>query len=218
MPADSGLPADAVVSTFHFSTESDPPDPASLVEIAAALGDCYNAFTAYLSPFYNQGAMKVTYYNLADPEPRVPLEELPLPITSVPGAGAYAMPPEVSVCCSFEGNQVSGEPQARKRGRVYLGPWGVFGATQLSAPPGAILSAIDTGFTSLLSDSDASLDWTWCVHSPSLLKGTTVPPLPPQPLASTFFPVVRGWIDNAWDTQRRRGIVATARNVFPGVG
>lgn len=217
MPADSGLPADGIVNTFHFETISDPVASLTLAEIADALGDCYNSFSARLSPYYNQAATDVTYYNLADPEPRVPLETVSLGITSVPAGAAVGLPPEVALVVSFEGNQISGEPQARKRGRVYLGPWALDGAVSHIVPTDNILTAVDTGFESLLAASDAATDWKWCVFSNSLFKGTTKPPQSPLPLASCFFDVVRGWTDNAWDTQRRRGIQPTVRRLFPGL-
>lgn len=220
VPADSGLPADAITQTYHFTTESTPPPALALAEIANEIGDCYDAFGSFLSKLYSWSTAYATFYNLADPKPRVPLGEYPLAMTTLPSeAGTnYSLPAEVALTVSFEGNQISGEPQSRRRGRVYIGPWQIGGSLDHASPPSAFTTALDNGFTALLAASDASAEWTWCVHSPSLLAGTTKPPLAPQPLASTFFPVVRGWVDNAWDTQRRRGIQATTRTLFPGVG
>jgi hypothetical protein len=42
-------------------------------------------------------------------------------------------------------------------------------------------------------------DWTWCLYSRKL-------DLMPE--------IVGGWVDNAWDIQRRRGYAATSRTTF----
>jgi hypothetical protein len=94
---------------------------------------------------------------------------------------------------------VSGQPQARKRGRIYLGP---FDTTQLNAD-GRILPACQTTIRNaaqaLLTASDVALDWSWAVYSPTNASGVIVD---------------NGWVDNEWDTQRRRGRAATTRSTF----
>ncbi len=215
--ADSGLPDDAIVNTFHFKTESDPVLAGTLAAIANTLGDAYDIPGPFLSSKYTWGTAKATFYNLADPEPRVPLTELSLAMTTDPAPGA-ALPPEVGLCLSYEANQISGQPQARRRGRAYIGPFQVGGLIDHSVPPAAFVTAVKNMGAKILTDSDANADWTWCVYSRSTNEGTTVPPSVPQPLSSSFFPVVRGFVDNAWDIQRRRGLAPTSRDTFPGAG
>lgn len=62
--------------------------------------------------------------------------------------------------------------------------------------------------TTLLAAGDASSGaWTWCIYSPTTETQTAS-------LASSFIPIVGGWVDNAWDTQRRRGLEPTTRTTW----
>jgi len=53
--------------------------------------------------------------------------------------------------------------------------------------------------TYLKGASDAAADWTWVVYST---------------VDNAMYPVDNGWVDNSWDTQRRRGVKPTARYTF----
>lgn len=98
---------------------------------------------------------------------------------------------------SFQADKVSGLPQARRRGRVYFGPLG--GAAEASGRPGTtLLSAVVAFGAALLSESNLA-DWTWVVYSTVNNGGA---------------PVTNGWVDNSFDTQRRRGLEWTARTTF----
>lgn len=92
-------------------------------------------------------------------------------------------------------------PRARRRGRIYFGPWlrawavnqdpdGTvrFGAAGLLAAVGARLKA-----------SGQSMSLPWCVYSDA---------------DRTFHQIVGGFADNAFDIQRRRGEQAGARTLF----
>jgi hypothetical protein len=45
----------------------------------------------------------------------------------------------------------------------------------------------------------ASASWDWVVYSPT---------------DDAYHEVANGWVDNAWDTQRRRGYKPTSRTTF----
>ena len=60
----------------------------------------------------------MNWYDLSDPLPRQ-FYTLPLDVTVV--TDTTNIPPEVAIVLSFQALAVSGEPQARKRGRIYLG-------------------------------------------------------------------------------------------------
>jgi hypothetical protein len=148
----------------------------------------------------------MTLYDLADPEPRVPKGEGPFNI--VP-SGTESLPTEVAACLSFQGLAASGVNQARRRGRVFLGPLNrectvmVGGRTLLE--PGrqtVIADAADA-----LLNSQALAGVPWAVFSPtaratgaSLFDATTI--------------VNNGWVDNAFDTIRSRGTDPSTRVVF----
>lgn len=217
IPADSGLPEDQLVNVWHFKTESDPALAGSLAAIANTLGDAYDIPAPFFSSKYAWNTAKATFYNLADPEPRVPMAQLSLAMAVDPAPGA-ALPAELAICLSYEAVQISGQPQSRRRGRIYTGPFQVSGAVDHASPLDAVLTAVKNMGAKVLTDSDANVDWTWCVYSRTTNLGNGNPPSAPQPLASSFFPVVRGWVDNAWDVQRRRGLAPTSRKTFPGAG
>jgi hypothetical protein len=52
----------------------------------------------------------------------------------------------------------------------------------------------------MLTASNAQGQWKWAVYSTVNMTGVNV---------------AAGWVENAFDTQRRRGRIATIRSVFP---
>ena len=117
-------------------------------------------------------------------------------------AAAYTgtpLPSEVAVCLSFQGARSAGLAQARRRGRVYIGPLGTSANTS-GRPTAGFISNISAAALTLkaaaasVSDADG-----WCVWSHANQDAV---------------PVEDGWIDNSFDTQRRRGLVYTSRTTF----
>lgn len=210
--ASSGLPADDVVNVWHFRTTAlgtsvaDPGNIADMVEdyyTAIPVGDTEAIASAYSAAL--SGSYRIDLYNLSDASPRVPFFSR----TGTHTVGTNLFPAEVALCCSFQGPQVSGVPQARNRGRVYLGPWiqstGVNDVTT-GRPATGLVTRIRRAARDLIDASDASLNNKWVVYSPT--KDAT------QTLQDSTVDVTDGWVDNAWDTQRRRGPQATTRSVF----
>lgn len=205
LPYQTGLPEDVITNTLHFDVPA-PLDPDVQVPI----------LTSHLSEFYlsvygsvgggghaqyvNWSQAHVNWYNLSDPVPRVPtIEPLPFPGISV---SPTTTPVEVCVVIAFQGERVAGLPQARRRGRLYLGGFvNVCQSTPATAPPrvlATLVTAIANAGTELLSD--CSGDGTpWVVWSPT--NGDAVP-------------ISDGWVDNEPDTQRRRGIGASQRTLW----
>lgn len=198
VPADNQLPADSVVNNWGINFAGDA--TASYASVTSALAAFYTPLLNYLSSFYVWAQADVRFYNLEDPPPRVPTEPFELGLTEA-GSGTN-LPQEVALCMSFRGAQVSGANMARRRGRLYLGPWAVSannGST--GRPTSALLTAIQGAGDAFLAASDASAAWSWCVIS-SL----------GEPI--TAHNVVAGWVDDAWDTQRRRGNAPNSRLTF----
>jgi len=207
IPHDSGFPEEALVNTLYFTCDGPPPDAGDLADITAMLTAAYNIVTPQYTAHWDFTQITVTYYNMEDPKPRVPITTVPITISAgnIPST-TNALPGEVSLTLSFKANYISGTNNARRRGRLYFGPFQA-GAVDMTRPSSALQDLIRDFGTSLLAASTANATVDWCVHSPTsaLLVGG---------IPSSFFPVVSGWCDNAWDTQRRRGAQPTSRLTF----
>lgn len=99
---------------------------------------------------------------------------------------------------SFQGARTSGSVQARRRGRIYIGPLKTTTSTN-GRPNSTAITTLATASSALGIDLNAVADTTWCVWSPT--SGTAVP-------------ITDGWVDNAFDTQRRRGWDPTSRTTY----
>lgn len=165
--------------------------------ITTALKDFYDDFGSYISPSITQNGHMVKYYELPGSVPNYPFEEDSWNLAVAPSG--TALPSELAVCLSFQGDRQAGFPQARRRGRVYLGPFDT-GSTTGDRPSSALLTALGTAAATFAANIDALTGQNlWAVWSPS--DQVTVP-------------ITDGWIDNAWDIQRRRGVVYTSRTTF----
>jgi hypothetical protein len=94
-------------------------------------------------------------------------------------------------------------PAARKRGRIYLGPLNDLGMGAGANGPGlnALFRGVATGAAKTLADDIAAAleGLSWSVWSR---------------VSHTLAPVLGGWMDDAFDTQRRRGIGASTRTLW----
>lgn len=194
---DSGLPEDVSVNTWSFTTElaSDVPTAQA---IAPVIQGFYQPLQAYLSPAI-ANVVTLRFYERDDPEPRIPYYNTSFSINT--GAGEE-LPSEIALCLSFHGEPVSGLPAARRRGRIYIGPLGGSAAPSSgpSRPVQAFIDLIRTRALAVKAASAASGGiFQWTVWSTS---------------DAAPVPITGGWIDNAFDVQRRRGLAATARNTW----
>lgn len=191
----SGITADYATNTWHFASDlgfSDFDEPAT--DLAAF----YSSLRAGLSPnIASSSNLIVKAYNLIDVEPRVPVYEGVFSLTGTPAT--YPMPAEVSLVLSFQATRVSGEPQARRRGRIFLGPLGYETAYDMKRPTTGFTDTLRDAGQALLNASIAAGDYAWSVWST---------------VDGEMHAVDNGWVDNAWDTQRRRGLEPTARDTF----
>lgn len=195
LPMISGLPGDVAVNVWHSISDDD----AEAIGFANQLVTFYqavdNIFSTQLSEAAN--ACSVTTYDLSDPTPRVPVDETTFTISP---AVDSAIPNECAICLSFQGIQISGLPQARRRGRVFLGPLGSVLSTAIDGRVNAAtVTLIVNAAQALLDASGDPGIGVWAVYSPT--NDNTVP-------------VQNGWVDNEFDTIRERGRVATTRSTF----
>lgn len=183
-----------VTNTFHFDGPTF--DVIQGDRIANALLDAYEQWTVIISDLMGP-QIDFKLYNMDDPAPRAPVREFEASRAITSGS---SMPPEVAVCCSFQGTKVSGQPQSRRRGRVYLGPLRSSFLGTTGRPASTLAPAVVSGALPLLAlNVGAGIsDMKWVV-------------------ASTFggrAAVDNGWVDNEFDTQRRRGRKFTVRTVW----
>lgn len=213
IPHDSAIPKDGVVNTFHFRGPEAPTE-LQRTSLLNRITGFYNgvhspglySVGSNLSSRLNGDAATIKAYDLNDAKPRTPVIEETVSIT-VGSAADGSLPNEVALVGSYQAAKVSGLNQARRRGRLYIGPLSVVAASAVAGqdprPAVRLVDALVGAMDDLATDND-ELEWEWVVYSPTnAAQGGT-----------SFAPVSSGWVDNAWDTQRRRGLAATARTTW----
>lgn len=196
MPANLNT-EDVVINSWAFDLESATEPNANLV--TNHLSAFYTACGASLSNKMSWSGGEVRWYRQADPPPRVPFATTNL--LGPGGAVGGSLPRELAICVSFQGLPVSGVPQRRRRGRIYLGPLNIFALDQTTTGVAeAHRTAIAQAANTLLEGSQFDASWTWGVISSFSPQSIVV--------------VNDGWVDDAFDVQRRRGLDAIARTTF----
>ena len=195
LPMASGLPADAAVNTWAFESNSTGPVPGEVEDIILALTEFYENFDTILSNDIDDNQV-LKIYDLEAPEPRVPLVEAEL---NVAMAGGTSLPHEVAVCLSFRGALVSGQPAARRKGRVFLGPLGTAALGVNGRPDSAVATALTNAVSAMYDEVLSASDVNHCVWSRA---------------ADNLYDVVLYTMDDEFDTQRRRGQSATVRELI----
>jgi len=216
LAAASGVRAEDVVNTFAFAVaESSGTILAPLSTIAGHLTTLYNSIQARYQSTINRGSSTLKMYDLRQSRPQVPVYDQLLGMTGVPGSGE-ALPGEVAFVVSFQGAREAGKAQSRRRGRVYIGPIISSGTTDHTRPATADRTLWVGAFDTLLEASKASATWKWCVFSPTSAGGFYLPggSGPPFFGGDAMVTITDGWGDNAWDTQRSRGLQPTGRTTF----
>lgn len=199
LKAKSGIPEDHVTNSFWFLRNIE--DATKDDEVAQNLKDFYDLalpvaaqrLSAWLSPALALTGHEIKTYNMADPTPRAPTHSTTFSLTAT---AATAYPKECSVVLSARAEKVSGTVDARRRGRIYFGPVGATTGT-LDATTGALRpitalrNALLEAAARLAADCNSD-GWLWGVHSQT--AG-----------GQAFVPYREWWVDDAFDTQRRRG-------------
>lgn len=223
----SGLSEDRVSNTFHFSTAAAVDDDATLDAIQDAIEDFWvlshnnaGGEMGSLSGFIGPEIARTAHLKIYDAEgapPHFPVRDVDFAISAA--MSANPLPGECAVVGSFQGAKVSGEDQARKRGRVFIGPLCTDASQTVSSvarPSSAIINSLGAALEHLRVDSEFTAAWSWVVYS----KGARQRVLQPDgvsyratgPLLDpTWSPITNWWVDNAFDTQRRRGKAATVK-------
>lgn len=208
-PSFNGVPEDDCVNTWAFGGTLANGEAGAL-EVASRLFDFYAvtpsggtiAVNDYLSGSLDLEVASFKIYNFADAEPRAPIYD---EVQGFAGSNTGSpIPREIACCLSFRAAMESGTPPARRKGRVFIGPLSSFVFNgDPTGPPGDIgpgtefIDDLRAAAITLLAANDASVFWAvW-----SRADGV-------------FREVVAGSIDNAFDTQRRRGVRPTVKYNF----
>lgn len=205
-PYFTGLPEDVVTNVWSFQYVTLAPSAADWLALRARLITFYGAVyggTGFTSaPWLRPVNTNFKGYDLNDPIPRAPRYNTTTTVATTITTPCTAVP-ETAICLSFQGVLVSGQPQSRRRGRIYLGGLGV----PVAGGSASTFPLIPTGQTTVVLNAATAFKagctadgWTWSVYSRTNDAMVTVD---------------NGWIDNAADTQRRRGQQQTLRSVFP---
>lgn len=196
--ADSGLPEDVFTNSLAFIR----PAGDTLVDFAADVAALWRseflsavgAGTSVASYMGKQlsGDILYKFYDLSLPAPRFPLI---IPGDMPPFSTAQQEPSEVALCVSL----VAGQNLPRQRGRIYVGPWAQ--SAGVNGRPGTgVITALAQGME----------DFRTAVEGSLLGRSLTVL----SQADGEMNIVTGGWVDNSWDTQRRRGEASTARTQF----
>lgn len=222
MPFLSGKPEDVAVNVLHFSSASWDEGAANVIRdhivelynVTPPNGPSNNALMPVAGLLSNAlsrtaNACSIKVYNLADEMPRVPITRLWTLGPSLFGTDKE-LPAEVALCCSIYA-QVN---RPRTRGRIYFGPFAMTASdddatTQRSRPSLTTRETVGGAVKRLMSKAG---------NTQSLAIYTrgryTVNKVPQAPVPGLAQPATHGWVDDAWDTQRRRGQKATLRYAF----
>lgn len=201
----SQLAEDKIVNTFHFRVPvaSD----AALDIIETRINNFYELVPPGATVDVRNdmgGALlhttghTIKHYNMDLLPPRPPLRVDPLDY--VPNA-ASSLPAEVALCLSFRAALVAGLNPKRRRGRIYVGPYAI-GSAATTGPDSRPASGVTDRLAragKALMDASSSTTAEWMVYSE---------------VSNSLALVEHVWVDNAWDTQRRRGAAPSARSSF----
>lgn len=221
-PYTTGLPRDVSENVFHFMAEDG--DPETMFDFwSGRLEEMYNvdhtgsdghALSEYLARAIDHPHCKMLGAGVNVTTGHI----LPVGFThnwtlNNPSGTAQDLPFEVAVCSSVKANRTDHPgPVGRRRGRFYLGPLTAFALQGTSGDSRVYPNPSDDLINQLkqaslyLADGGVSEDGLsigaageWCIYSRAD-HGT--------------YPIKTGFVDNEFDTQRRRGTDPTARSTW----
>lgn len=167
-----------------------------------------NTWTGYIKAFYDDvasvGALKglaqnghlVKIYDVAGTAPNYPLFEINFNLASAPAA--TDLPQEIALCVSYYASAATSVARGRRRGRIYVSGW-VEGSNAEGRPNSTAVNGLLDAFTDYVTSTN-TLD--------SLSAGVW------SRTNATVYPIDTVWVDNEWDTQRRRGGKPTSRETW----
>jgi len=206
---DGALPEDRIINVMHFEGDDQAPTPdrERWDELAPGLASRLVTFYQSRGPIMAAtlaGTGTIKLYDFSDPKPRIPRFEQSF--TFVPATTAF--PGEVALVISFEGASEPGVNMRRRRGRIYLGPLATGAAsgtyTADVRPLASRMNETVSSFVTMATGSNGAA--RLAIFSPTTLSGG-------GSVDQAWTDAVAVWVDDAFDTQRRRGARATTRSL-----
>lgn len=205
--AASGLPEDRFVTSWAFIRGGAMPGSnaeSQAEEVAERLREFWltpvepgpQPVAGFLPSAVTSQGLEIRCYDLGQEVPREPRI---FEYTFASGSGGSQLPREVAVCLSF----FAGRNLPRRRGRVFIGPLTSTAVTESAAGP-----VVKSDFRQVLSAAAQRLaleegindEMDWAVLSQR---------------DGEIRPVTAGWVDDAFDTVRKRGSAALSRTTWP---
>lgn len=189
----SGIPADIATNTLHFYGLVKEDDT---VALATAIADFYIDIQGIYSTATATTGHSIKFYDTEGAAPNYPYTTSTFDFTLAPSQPP--LPSEVAVCLSLAGKKEAGLPQARRRGRIYMGPLMEdvnSGGRPSTSAKTALLDAGET-LAATVNDIPAIGTGFWGVWSPTNSDIVAIKTLS---------------VDDAFDTQRRRGVASTSK-------
>jgi hypothetical protein len=191
VPGKTGLPHDVFVNTFAFRNVQTGVPLANIASVLTAFYGFFDEFLAGTQAAWTETELRI--YDLGQTPPRIPhIVDMPLTVTG----GATPYPAEVACCLSYYAER----NLPRNRGRIYIGPLSTAASTVTASrigPTGAFMDALLAAGANVIGSTE---DVRWGVVSQR---------------DGDFKQITNLWVDNAYDTQRRRGVEPTSRVVWP---
>lgn len=220
LKGNSGLPKDRYINTFHFTTADWVTSTLDLIR--DRLVEFYNTdpagvtngrITFNLANFINRNAnaSEIRIYRMEDAEPRAPVV-YNWTLGASGGSTNTGLPGEVAAVLSYYGTRNI----PRRRGRIYIGPFHTGAlAADVTGEEGKLGSTTRSGIAGA-ADRLATYNTgpQWVVYSSGARvqpgeSGTVGALLPP-----TTYAVTAGFVDDAFDIQRRRGRSPSTRTTW----
>lgn len=222
LPDTTGIPRDQNVNTWYakygigspgsteFSNACD-----DFIKFYNTINDGVATISSYLASMVDRGSGKASVEVYAIPDAR---GVLGAPVYSktwtvaAQNASGVDLPAEVATCLSYHGDftgvaehgAAGTRPKARRRGRIYIGPL-ITGVLRYGHGAGTPQRP-DTAWNTRMIDSAQAMasaltghGWEWNTFSRTDWAIHTV---------------VGGWVDDEFDTQRRRGESPSSRTTY----
>ena len=191
---------DVIVNNYHFRSQTGLDD---YQNIADMLRDMYTTsppgsnvppLSQMMTGDAVDSSVRVKLYNLSDPKPRAPVVDTDFLLA--PLGTAAAAPPQTAICLSWRRAFESGVKRATAYNRVYIGGLSQ-NALGTGGRPGLEAQQSCANALWILGEAaGSSVSWAWVGYSPSIPEA---------------WPIALGWVDDAFDTQRRRELNPTTK-------